>query len=173
LSAYRWKDHVRSPPLVAGCCSLSRCLCERRVDRIAGGTLHIGTARSQKNSLSSMGATCCASTSESDVEEKGRSTTGTTHRFRYKRWRPSPSTACVQGGRMTSSQQEWLSQVIHVLETLNQGVIINDSQRRVVFANSTFLEMIGLRSEELLGRVITDVFPPEDVPRLLGFIGKR
>ena len=37
---------------------------------------------------------------------------------------------------MSSNQQEWLDQVTGVLETLNQGVIINDEHRRVVFANS-------------------------------------
>jgi PAS domain S-box-containing protein len=74
---------------------------------------------------------------------------------------------------MSSTQQEWLDQVAGVLETLNQGVIINDEHRHVVFANSMFLEMINLRSEELLGRSITEFFPAEDVPRLLEFIGRR
>jgi len=74
---------------------------------------------------------------------------------------------------MSSNQQEWLDQVTGVLETLNQGVIINDEHRRVVFANSMFLEMIKLGAEKLLGRSIAELFPPEDVPRLLEFIGRR
>lgn len=74
---------------------------------------------------------------------------------------------------MNSNHQQWLDQVTGVLETLNQGVIINDEHRRVVFANSMFLEMIKLRGEQLLGRSITELFPPEDVPRLLEFIGRR
>jgi PAS domain S-box-containing protein len=72
-----------------------------------------------------------------------------------------------------STQQTWLDQVGSVLETLNQGVILNDSSRRVVFANSMFLDMIQLRAEDLLGRSVTELFPPEDVPRLLEFIGHR
>ena len=74
---------------------------------------------------------------------------------------------------MSSTEQEWLDQVTGVLETLNQGVIINDEHRRVVFANSMFLEMIKLGAEKLLGRSIAELFPPEDVPRLLEFIGRR
>ena len=64
-------------------------------------------------------------------------------------------------------------QVSGVLETLNQGVIINDQRRRVVYANSVFLEMIGPRLEQLLGRSVADLFPPENIPRLLEFIGRR
>jgi len=52
---------------------------------------------------------------------------------------------------MGSAQQQWLDQVTGVLETLNQGVIINNERNRVVFANSTFLEMIQMRADELLG----------------------
>jgi len=74
---------------------------------------------------------------------------------------------------MGSATQQWLDQVAGVLETLNQGVIINDEGRRVVFANSKFLEMIKMRAEELLGRPIVEMFPPEDVPQLLEFIGRR
>lgn len=43
---------------------------------------------------------------------------------------------------MGSTQHQWLDQVGSVLETLNQGVIINDDLNRIVFANSMFLEMI-------------------------------
>jgi PAS domain S-box-containing protein len=72
-----------------------------------------------------------------------------------------------------STQQRWLDQVGSVLETLNQGVILNDSLKRIVFANSIFLDMIQMPAEDLLGRSVTDLFPPEDVPRLLEFIGQR
>jgi len=67
----------------------------------------------------------------------------------------------------------WLVQVGCVLESLNQGVIINDSDRRIVFANSMFLEMIQTSSENLLGRNVADLFPPEDVPRLIEHIAHR
>jgi PAS domain S-box-containing protein len=70
-------------------------------------------------------------------------------------------------------QREWLEQVGSVLETLNQGVIINDELRRVVYANSTFQEMIQKDAADLLGRTMVDFYPPEDVARLLELIGRR
>lgn len=74
---------------------------------------------------------------------------------------------------MSATQQQWLEQVGSVLETLNQGVIINDEARRIVFANSMFLEMIKVPAGELLGRSIVDLYPPEDVIKLLELIGRR
>jgi PAS domain S-box-containing protein len=68
---------------------------------------------------------------------------------------------------------EWLDGVQGILETLNQGVIINDSCNRVVFANDLFLKMIGLRAEELLGRPVTELYRPEDVPAVAEHIGRR
>lgn len=74
---------------------------------------------------------------------------------------------------METAQRQWLDQVGGVLETLNQGVIINDERKRVVFANSMFLEMIKMQAEDLVGRAITELYPAEDVPQLLEFIGRR
>ncbi len=74
---------------------------------------------------------------------------------------------------MGATQQAWLEQVGSVLETLNQGVILNDSSKRIVFANSMFRDMIRMPAADLLGRSVTDLFPAEDVPRLLEFIGRR
>ena len=74
---------------------------------------------------------------------------------------------------MASVQQRWLDEIGGILETLNQGVIIDDDRRQVVFANSIFLEMIKMRSTDLVGRRITDLFPPEDVARLIEFIQRR
>jgi PAS domain S-box-containing protein len=74
---------------------------------------------------------------------------------------------------MNSAQQLWLEQVGSVLETLNQGVIINDERKQIVFANSMFLEMIKMRASDLLGHSIVSLYPPEDVPKLLEFITRR
>ena len=76
-------------------------------------------------------------------------------------------------GFLDTAQQSWLDQTRSVLETLNQGVILNDASKRIVFANTTFLGMIRMDGERLLGRSVTELFPPEDVPRLLEFIGRR
>jgi sigma-B regulation protein RsbU (phosphoserine phosphatase) len=68
-------------------------------------------------------------------------------------------------------QPEWLGQVRDVLETLNQGVIISDECPRIVYANAVVQEMVGRSADELVGQYIKDLFPPEDVPWLLGRIG--
>jgi PAS domain-containing protein len=51
------------------------------------------------------------------------------------------------------SAQLCLEQVGNVLETLNQGVIINDERKQIVFANSKFLEMIKMSGDDLLGQL--------------------
>lgn len=63
-------------------------------------------------------------------------------------------------------QPDWLNDVTGILETLNQGVIINDACSRIIFANEIFQRMIGRSPENLLGRIVTDFYPPEDVPAL-------
>ncbi|MGA7921693.1 MAG: PAS domain-containing protein [Candidatus Acidiferrales bacterium] len=63
---------------------------------------------------------------------------------------------------MEKTQHKWVNEMKAVLETLNQGVIINDDRKRIVFANRLFLRMIGIPAEELLGVAITDLYPPED-----------
>jgi len=74
---------------------------------------------------------------------------------------------------MPSAKNPWLDQIGSVLETLNQGVIVNDDLHRIVFANSTFLEMIQMPREKLLAQLTTDLFPPEDVTHLLEYIARR
>jgi PAS domain S-box-containing protein len=71
---------------------------------------------------------------------------------------------------LSELQPEWIAQVRDVLETLNQGVIITDECPRVVYANTVFQEMVGRSDEELVGQDVKDLFPPEDVPWLLGRI---
>ncbi len=72
---------------------------------------------------------------------------------------------------MSELQPEWLVQVRDILESLNQGVIINDECPRIVYANAVFQEMVGRSADELVGQYVKDFFPPEDVPWLLARIG--
>jgi PAS domain-containing protein len=58
---------------------------------------------------------------------------------------------------LKSAQQLWLEEVGNVLETLNQGAIINDERKQIVFANSKFLEMIQMSAGDLLGRSIVNL----------------
>jgi len=48
-------------------------------------------------------------------------------------------------------EPEWLARMGAVLEVLNEGVVIADERPRILFANSRFVEMIGIPSEELIG----------------------
>jgi len=74
---------------------------------------------------------------------------------------------------VASIQNQWLDQVERVLESLNQGVIISNDERRIVFANSMFLEMIKRPTEDVSGRLVTDFYPPEEINRLQECIARR
>ena len=74
---------------------------------------------------------------------------------------------------MASKENQWLDQVGSVLETLNQGVIITNDQRRIVFVNSMFLEMLQRPAEEVFGKLITDLYSPEERHRIQEFIARR
>jgi PAS domain S-box-containing protein len=80
---------------------------------------------------------------------------------------------CSTETALNDTQHKWIDEMKCVLETLNQGVIINDRHSRVVFANRLFLKMIGMTSEELVGRLVAELYPPEDVPALLKHIEQR
>lgn len=68
---------------------------------------------------------------------------------------------------------EWLDSVAGILETLNQGVIIVDDCGEIVFSNSHFTDMMETSIDDLLGRKVTELFPPEDVPELARQIAHR
>jgi PAS domain S-box-containing protein len=71
------------------------------------------------------------------------------------------------------TENQWLDQVGSVLETLNQGVIISDEDRRIIFANSMFLEMGKMSAEDIVGRSVMDLYPADEVGRLQEFIARR
>jgi PAS domain S-box-containing protein len=74
---------------------------------------------------------------------------------------------------VTSRQKRWLDQVGSVLESLNQGVIISDEDRRIIFANSMFLEMGKMSADDILGRSVMDLYPADEAGRLQEFIARR
>lgn len=74
---------------------------------------------------------------------------------------------------MGETRREWIDEVAGILETLNQGVIINDDCNRTVFANQIFLRMLGRSAEEVLGKTVTDLYPPEDSEALKKKIDQR
>jgi PAS domain-containing protein len=74
---------------------------------------------------------------------------------------------------VTSRQKRWLDQVGSVLESLNQGVIISDEDRRIICANSMFLEMGKMSADDILGRSVMDLYPADEGGRLQEFIARR
>jgi phosphoserine phosphatase RsbU/P len=74
---------------------------------------------------------------------------------------------------VSTTQAQWLQQVGSVLETLNEGVVISDEQRHIIFANSMFLEMGKMSVENVVGKSVMDLYPPAEVARLQEFIERR
>jgi len=62
---------------------------------------------------------------------------------------------------------QWLRQMENILESLNEGVLIVDSQLRVVFMNEAVIRLGGYQRDEMLGRTPDAIFPPEDLPYLM------
>jgi PAS domain S-box-containing protein len=74
---------------------------------------------------------------------------------------------------LSETPYQWVNDMMGVLETLNQGVIINDDCSQVLFANSLFLKMIGLSEKDLIGRKVTELYPLEDAAILRSRIQQR
>jgi PAS domain S-box-containing protein len=54
-----------------------------------------------------------------------------------------------------------------ILEELNEGVIVADSNSRVVFVNEVLLRLGGYQRKEIEGSTPDTIFPPEDIPFLM------
>jgi len=67
----------------------------------------------------------------------------------------------------------WVEQVSGLLNAMNQGVIISDSENRIIFANDLFLEMIKRPAEEVIGHSAAELYHVEDRPALMERIAKR
>ncbi len=74
---------------------------------------------------------------------------------------------------MVEIPHEWLDGVVGILESLNQGVLINNDCGEVVFANALYLQMIGRTADEFIGSKVTDWFPAEDAQELRRQIERR
>jgi PAS domain S-box-containing protein len=62
---------------------------------------------------------------------------------------------------------DWLRQSETIVAELNEGVVVLDSQLRIVFANQALLQMGRYAPGDLEGRTPDAIFPPEDIPHLL------
>jgi PAS domain S-box-containing protein len=61
----------------------------------------------------------------------------------------------------------WLQQMASILEELNEGVLIADSQMRIVFTNEALLRLGLYEVGEIQGRSPDAIFPPEDIPFII------
>jgi PAS domain S-box-containing protein len=72
-----------------------------------------------------------------------------------------------------AASPEWIDEFGRILETLNEGVLINDNCNKIVFANQILLRMLGRPSDEVLGGIVTDLYSPEGAAALKQKIDQR
>src|SRR5215469_3899420 len=72
-----------------------------------------------------------------------------------------------------TASKEWIDEIGGILETLNQGVLINDDCNKIVFANQILLRMLNRPPREVLGGMVTDLYSPEDAETLEKKIDQR
>jgi PAS domain S-box-containing protein len=68
---------------------------------------------------------------------------------------------------------EWLDGVVGILESLNQGVLINNDCGEVVYANELYLKMAGYSADEFIGSKVTSWYSPEGAQELQRQIERR
>jgi phosphoserine phosphatase RsbU/P len=69
-----------------------------------------------------------------------------------------------------SERPQWLQQMEPILETLNDGVVILDDSGQILFANTVFEEMTGMRRSEIIGRdALQLILGAEDHARVQAF----
>jgi PAS domain S-box-containing protein len=62
---------------------------------------------------------------------------------------------------------DWLRQTESILEELNEGVVIVDSQLRIIFANEAMMQLGQYEPGEIRGRTPDAIFPPQDIPYIM------
>lgn len=73
-------------------------------------------------------------------------------------------------GFVPSEKPQWLQQMEPILETLNDGVVIGDDSRQILFANTVFEEMTGFLRAEVMGRdAVQLLLRAEDPARVQAF----
>jgi phosphoserine phosphatase RsbU/P len=68
---------------------------------------------------------------------------------------------------LTVDTPNWLLQMESILEELNEGVVIVDTQLHIVFANEALLRLARYERAEMQGRTPDAIFPPEDIPYIM------
>src|ERR1700678_3439268 len=87
--------------------------------------------------------------------------------------RVGPSGSHAEGHPVVEIPHEWLDGVVGILESLNQGVLINNDCGEVVYANALYLKMAGYSADEYIGSKITSWYSPEGAQELQRQIERR
>ncbi|MCP4710351.1 MAG: PAS domain S-box protein, partial [Planctomycetes bacterium] len=61
----------------------------------------------------------------------------------------------------------------HLMETMSDGVVIEDSMNRIVYVNASFCETLGFGPEALVGRPTTEIIHPDGIELYLEQTGRR
>jgi sigma-B regulation protein RsbU (phosphoserine phosphatase) len=77
--------------------------------------------------------------------------------------------ACIQWGTMEIGMHrpDWLVQMEDVLETLNEGVMILDDCRKILYINSCLEKMFGFAASEIVGHPGSDFYTKEEYDVIL------
>ncbi|HXO45171.1 MAG TPA: SpoIIE family protein phosphatase [Candidatus Cybelea sp.] len=74
---------------------------------------------------------------------------------------------------MNMERPDWLLQMEDILETLNEGVMILDDCRKILFINSCMEEMLGYPASEVIGLEGSDLYTDEEYKFILKQIDNR
>ena len=61
----------------------------------------------------------------------------------------------------------------YLMETMSDGVVIEDTMNRIVYVNTLFCETLGFCQGELVGRPTTDIIHPDGMELYLEQTGRR
>src|ERR1700683_958530 len=74
---------------------------------------------------------------------------------------------------MNTERPDWLLQMEDILETLNEGVMILDACRKILFITSCMEEMLGYPASEVIGLEGSDLYSDEEYKFILKQIDNR
>lgn len=74
---------------------------------------------------------------------------------------------------MSMQRPDWLLQMEDILETLNEGVMILDDCRKILFVNSCMEEMLGYKAAEVVGLDGSHLYSEEEYKLILMRVDER